>query len=280
MSERLAEVRARIEGVRQLGQVVNALRGIAAARAQAARAQLVAVDAYARTIALSIGRALALAPRGTVAAAPARGPAGMVVFVAEQGFAGAFSERVFESLGADFADSELLLIGARGADIAGQNGVRPFWTSAAASHAAGAPKLADRIAEALFARVAAEKILRLDLVFTSWAAGRGFRVERHRLLPLDPALFILPETGQPPLVQLAPEALLRDLAADYLHAQLCQAALHSFAAESQARMEAMAAASRQVDDKLKNLRADERRVRQEEITDEIIELSAGEAASR
>ncbi len=274
MSERLSEIRARIESVRQLGQVFSALRGLAATRAQTARDQLVAVDAYARTIAVAIGRALALA---TAQPEPARGDAqtGLVVFVAEQGFAGAFSERVFAALGPSLAMGELFLVGARGAQLATQRGVKPFWTGAAASHGAGAPKLAERIAQKLFVRIAAQKIVRLDVVYTSWSGQRRFEVIRRRLFPLDPELFASRANGEPPLVQLAPEILLRGLTADYLHAQLCQAALHSFAAENQARMEAMAAARRQVDDKLNNLQADERRIRQAEITEEIIELSAG-----
>ena len=39
MTERLADIGARIGGIRQLGAVVNAMRGIAAARAQQARSQ-------------------------------------------------------------------------------------------------------------------------------------------------------------------------------------------------------------------------------------------------
>src|SRR5271166_4012437 len=58
MTDRLADVGARIHGIRQLGAVVNAMRGIAAARAQQARGQLAAVDAYAATIAAAIGAVL------------------------------------------------------------------------------------------------------------------------------------------------------------------------------------------------------------------------------
>ena len=47
MTGRLADITARIEGIHQLGAVVNAMRGIAAARAQRRAAQLVAVDSYA-----------------------------------------------------------------------------------------------------------------------------------------------------------------------------------------------------------------------------------------
>lgn len=58
MTLRLAEIGARIEGVQQLGAVVNAMRGIAAARAQQARAQVAAVDSYAAMIGAAIGARL------------------------------------------------------------------------------------------------------------------------------------------------------------------------------------------------------------------------------
>jgi len=72
--------------------------------------------------------------------------------------------------------------------------------------------------------------------------------------------------------------LLAGLTEDYLHAQLCHAALHAFAAENEARVQAMASAHRQVERQSDALLALQRRVRQEEITVEIVELAAGEAA--
>ena len=62
MTDRLADITARIDGIGQLGQVVNAMRGIAAARAQQANAQLPAADSHAATIAAAIGEVLTLLP--------------------------------------------------------------------------------------------------------------------------------------------------------------------------------------------------------------------------
>jgi F-type H+-transporting ATPase subunit gamma len=81
------------------------------------------------------------------------------------------------------------------------------------------------------------------------------------------------------LLNLAPEVLLSEFTVDYLHAQLCRAALHAFAAENAARMAAMEAARHQIERQLASLRATQRHVRQDEITAEIIELAAGETAS-
>jgi F-type H+-transporting ATPase subunit gamma len=187
---------------------------------------------------------------------------------------------VLDALGAQAAEDEIFLIGSRGVEIARQRAIEPVWTSPAPSHSVGAPKLADRVAQRLFERMAVEKIDRLDVVFTIWRAGRGFQVERRRLFPLDLELFARLDLLNAPLANLPADVLLRDLTADYIHAQLCRAILQSFAAENQARLEVMAAARKQVDKMLDVLRGDERRIRQEEITEEIIELSAGERATR
>jgi F-type H+-transporting ATPase subunit gamma len=66
MTERLADISARIDGIRQLGAVVNAMRGIAAARARQARSQLIAIDSYTATIMVAIGQALAFVPSHAV----------------------------------------------------------------------------------------------------------------------------------------------------------------------------------------------------------------------
>lgn len=280
MTERLADVRARIDGIHQLGSVVNAMRGIAAARAQTARNQLVAVDAYAQTVAGAVTRALRLRVNSRVDMPRRGGKTGLALFCAEQGFAGAFNERALDAVSADLATCELFLIGSRGVDLVAQRNIHAYWTDAMPSHGLGVPKLAERITEALYGQIACEAIVQFDVAYTTWATGKGFHVERRRLFPLDPEHFSALDGTGAPLINLAPDALVASLAAEYLHAQLCHAALHSFAAENQARMEAMAAAGKQVEKQLAKLRATERRVRQDEITDEIIELAAGETASR
>jgi F-type H+-transporting ATPase subunit gamma len=284
MTERLADIGARVEGVRQLGAVVSAMRGIAAARVQQARGQLAAVDGYAATIAAAIGRALPLVPVGPSDGAHRPGRLALVLFCAEQGFAGAFSERVFEAAGADLTSAALFVIGTRGASAAADRGLEPLWKSAMPSHSAGIPRLADRIVGALYARIGSREnaadIDRLDAVFSQWRPRGGTTVRRTRLLPVDLTRFPRQASDNPPILNLAPERLLHALTADYMHAQMCNASFHAFAAENEARMQAMESAHGQIERQLTSLLAIQRRVRQEEITSEIIELAAGEFASR
>jgi F-type H+-transporting ATPase subunit gamma len=281
MTERLADVSARIDGIRQLGAVVNAMKGIAAARANTARAELEAVDSYTATIAAAISDALGPADPTSPAetsGGQVDGSTGLLVFCAEQGFAGAFSERVLDSIEGDLPATSLFLIGTRGLSVAAARGVDPVWSAPMSSHTPGIPKLADGIAKAIYRALDEGRFDRMDMIHAGWASGQP-QVVRQALLPVD--LSDLPPTeATRPLTQLPTDALIKSLSGDYLHALVCKAALHAFAAENEARMEAMSAAGSQITRELGKFEATLRRVRQEAITAEIIELGTGTASAR
>jgi F-type H+-transporting ATPase subunit gamma len=275
LTDRLADISARIDGIRKLGAVVNAMKGIAAARAHVARTQVEAVDSYAATIAMAMSRILG----PDITESPERdNTLGLLVFGAEQGFAGAFSERVLDSIGEPRGPETLFLIGTRGVSIAAARGLQPYWSAPLPSHTLGIPKLADQITTAIYHAVAEHSIDRLDVIFTRWEAGRPALV-RQRLFPIDLAT-LPPAPADRPLTQLPHDALIASLGQDYFNAQVCKAALHAFAAENEARMEAMSSAGTQITRELETFQATLRRVRQEAITAEIIELGTGAATLR
>ena len=81
MAERLADVVAQIQNVRQLEAVVTAMRGIAASRAQRGRALLAGIDAYSNVVSRAIGHALILMPADTrYASRPRAGTLGLFCF--------------------------------------------------------------------------------------------------------------------------------------------------------------------------------------------------------
>ncbi|MBO9099618.1 MULTISPECIES: F0F1 ATP synthase subunit gamma [unclassified Rhizobium] len=269
MTERLSDVSARLDGIRQLGAVVNAMTGIAASRARQAREQITAIDSYAATIAAAMAQALSLTGKQPQPVEEASRPA-LLIFSAEQGFAGAFSERVFTLVGTDPGRDQIFLIGSRGKALALTRGIEPVWDASMPSHSPGIPKLAERILQALFVRIGDGRIDRLDAVFTDWRNAAPV-VARRRLFPVDLPPVAMNVTA--PLTNLSGTELIEALGAGYLHAQICHVALHAFAAENEARMAAMAAARSHIEKELETFQALERRVRQEAITAEIIELS-------
>jgi F-type H+-transporting ATPase subunit gamma len=259
--------------VQQLDAVIGAMRGIAAAHAQQSRILLPGVRAYADAIARAIASSLRL--RAPLAAKP--GPhegAARVVFCAEQGFVGGFVERVLDEV-AQRPPAELLLIGSRALSVATARNMQLAWHSAMATQVNLIATLCIRIADALYDLLVARNIGRVEVVFPLWTPGQGLRVVAQSLLPLDEQRFWTMHDGVPPLSTLPPEALLANLAEEYVYASLCEAAMHAFVAESEARASAMVRAHSKLQDMLGELHRSEHQVRQENITAEVLELAAG-----
>lgn len=280
MAERRADLAAQIESVRQLEAVVTAMRGIAASRAQKGRSLLPGIDAYAGVVSAAIGHALNLVAADGVAA-PADGTArrGLILFTAEQGFVGAFNEWVLAAAAHEPPDTMVFLLGTRGAALATERGLRPAWRAAMATQAEAIPDLANRLAEALYSRMTGDRLTRVDVVFPRMAPAGGIGVDRRSLMPIDFARFARPVGRRVPLINLAPARLFERLAAEYIFAELCRAAMHAFEAENEARMLAMGSARTNIESKLAHLSQRERQIRQQEITAEILELATGAEAS-
>ena len=280
MAERLSDIVTQTRNIRQLNAVVTAMRGIAASRAQRGRALLAGIEAYTAVISNAIGEALTLLPADGVAVQERAGAKrGLILFCAEQGFAGAFSERVFDAAGTDIGGAVTFVVGTRGAAVAGERGITPDWSDAMTTRIDGIADFANRLAEVLYGYLARRAIAKVDILFARSVAG-SIRIDRHSLLPIDFTRFARPQRQQPPLITLAPQALLERLAAEYVYAQLCEAAMQAFVAENDARMAAMAAAKNNTELKLAALKQREQQRRQEEITTEIVELATGAEASR
>lgn len=282
MAERLADIVAKITNVRQLGAVVVAMRGIAASRAQQARGLLPGIEAYSGVVTEAIAQALQLVTDSGVLAAPT-GPVrqAFILFCAEQGFAGAFSERVFEAAGLDGRKNPafVFILGTRGAAIARERGIAYCWSAPMAAQTGAVTTVANRAADALYKAIAAGKVNKVDLFFPRFVAGQGIEISKRSLLPLDLSQFHPQNTDLPPMTTLAPRDLIESLAAEHVFAQLCDAAMHGFAAENEARMLAMSSAKTNIEGKLTELTRREQQLRQDEITTEIVELAAGVTAS-
>jgi F-type H+-transporting ATPase subunit gamma len=280
MAERLADIVTRIRNIQQLEAVVTALRGIAASRAQKGRALLAGIEAYSDVVSRAIGHALRLLPPdGATQPFHRRSRLGLILFCAEQGFAGAFSERVLDRASDDLGGAVNLIIGTRGSVVASERGVKSVWSMPMVTRADAIPSFANRLAEALYGFVASDTVAKIDVLFSRSISGSGIVVDRRSVLPIDFQRFARPIGNQAPLTTLSPQLLLERLAAEYVFAQLCNAAMHSFEAESEARMLAMASAKTNIETKLVALSTREHQVRQEEITTEIMELAAGAEAS-
>ncbi|MCR8549918.1 F0F1 ATP synthase subunit gamma [Salipiger sp. P9] len=280
MSGRLADVEARIGTVHKLASVISAMRGIAAARAQEARQHVDSIRLFAETIGAAIGEALTLLPdTGTGAGDRARdggGRGAVILLAAEQGFAGTYNEQVFDAAAPLLsAPHDLFIAGDRGGLVAAERGLPVAWSAAMIAHPAQAATLATRLTDAIFEPVAQGRITRVSIVHAAPGATGGLEMIARPLVPFDFSRFPAPAQGIAPEITLPPDKLLSRLVEEYVFAELSEAVVLAFAAENAARMRAMIAAHDNVMASLDTLVAASRRLRQEEITDEIVELATG-----
>jgi F-type H+-transporting ATPase subunit gamma len=283
MSGKLGEVESRIGTVHQLEAVITAMRGAAAARSREARSRLDGIRAYAAAIGGAIGQALALGPESDPQPRKSRSAERHVVIAlcSEQGFAGTFNERVLDAAAPHLKanGSELLVVGNRGAMVAAERGLVFIWSAPMVTHADEVPRLASRITDALYARLEKDQLTRVTVIHAVPGPSASVEIVERTLLPFDFVRFKVTPRSIPPITTLPPEQLLAEFAEEYVYAQLCEEVMLSFAAENEARMAAMIAARSNVSRKLDELVGSFRRLRQEEITGEIIELSAGSIAA-
>lgn len=278
MTERLTDIQARLENIRQLDAVVAAMRGIAAARVQQSRRQLAGIAAYSATVSRAISQAVGLMESGARMNNPAPDAAVTILFGAEQGLAGGYSDRLLDALGNPACKSSLMLIGSRSANGARERGFAPVWTSRMASQIGAVSEVAEHTAEALYRRLLRGEASRAEVIHARLDDGHKIEIGRFTLFPLDLSQFPADMPAVGPLTTLPPLQLLEQLTAEYVYARLCAAAMQAFAAENQARMDAMSAASSNVNRMAEEIVSHERQIRQEEVTAEIVELAGGVVA--
>jgi F-type H+-transporting ATPase subunit gamma len=279
MEQRAADVQARLATVSSFGELVGAMQGVAAARAEHARKLIAGTNAYARAVANAMGQALALVPADQRSMPNRAGQRPLwVLFCAEQAFNGGLSEKILAEV-PSIASERVMLLGAQGLRLAPTKGLQPEWSGPLIAHADAVVPASDRLQAALEQALAKEPASTVNLVFAEVGEGNQYQVASRRLLPLD--LDTLRRVGgSGPMIHLTPQRLLDQLIDEYLSARLTHALLHSHCAENLSRLQAMAAAHDNVTHMAEDLAADARRLRQEAITEEIVELAAGLQALR
>jgi F-type H+-transporting ATPase subunit gamma len=225
---------------------------------------------------------------------------GIALITGDRGLAGSFNtnivregvrlRREFESEGAEVS---FAVVGRRGnstMSFRGENVVnsyigftdRPAFTNAR------------EISRDLTTAYADEELDRVELVYNRYVSPLTQYVRRQTLLPLQEAEVFgegIPEPEQPADPELAeaheraywdyepePELLLPALFEEYVDLSVFRALLESAASEHGARMTAMRSAAENAQDMISDLTLEMNRVRQAEITQEILEVVAGAEA--
>jgi F-type H+-transporting ATPase subunit gamma len=281
MAERLSDVQVRLQTLHELQEIVGAMRAMAAARVREAQVALDGTRAYAQVVGNAIAEALPLLPETPAQEIAAKAtPHGLVLFMAEHGFTGAFNNELVDATRRATRNPEaLFVVGSRGRVLIEECGGTPAWATDMAIRAGAVTDTARRIADALYRRYERGALAAVEILYFRDQGGGRRALERQSLLPVDLAQYGQPRSRVPPLTNLAPQSLIESLMAEYVFAQLAHAAMESLASENSARLAAMQSARERLDERLTELQGQERRLRQEQITDELLEIVIGAHAA-
>jgi F-type H+-transporting ATPase subunit gamma len=301
------EVKNRIASVKNIHKITRAMEMVAAARLRRAEQRIERLRPYAQAIrrltrraAEEIGdipRVPVLEERDDVRRV------GILLVTGDRGLAGAFNTNIireglrlrgeFESEGTQSAFS---VVGRRGESALT---FRKLELAHAYTGFTDRPAFANarQIAEQLTSSYVDEELDRVELVYNRYVSPLTQYVRRQTLLPLQEAevfgemveeLAREEPEADPELVEAHkralwiyepdPEQLLNRLVPDYVNLSVYRALLESAASEHGARMTAMRNAAENAETMIDDLTLEMNRVRQAEITQEILEVVAGAEA--
>lgn len=292
---RLVEIERHVASMQELQRIVGAMRAIASMRMQEAVGALTSVRQYGAALAEAVRDALAITAEQSLPADSGSrysrhtdsesgafrqtGKRAIVLFSSEHGFVGGFNQRLIDVIQSGLLTTDaLMIVGSRGAALAAERGCAVAWSHPLPTRLGGIADTVRLIEETLLPWIARDGFVRVEVVFSRYRGGGELVVARRRLLPIELAAASRPRHALVPLHNLPAPQLLEGLTAGYMLAQLIEAATDALAAENAARFAAMESARDNVGRKLRSLRLEASRSRQEEVTSELLELVTGEQA--
>ncbi|MCA8879430.1 MAG: F0F1 ATP synthase subunit gamma [Rhodobacteraceae bacterium] len=264
MTERLETLAARLRTLDQIGDVVGALRAIAAGHEAEAQRAMAPIRAHAETVRqalLWISQRSGAAPEG----------AGLVLVVgAAQGFSGSYPYRLADAA-AELAEAGagLLVTGRRTLTLLEERGINVLWSDEMVSRPQEIPDLASHATDHLLALSTAHPGPIRMIVETD---PRSPDLDLRQVFPVPLTDGHLRRA--PPLTTLPPAQLVEGLLDEALFSAVALGLTEGFLSENAARVEAMARAQSHLADRRDETLRAFQGARQETMTTELIELMA------
>lgn len=282
-------LRKRIDTATDLGAIVRTMKALSAVSIRQYERAAEALDAYARNVELGLQAAVQAEPPAAPSKLRRADRLGFVVLGSDQGLCGGFNEQVSRSVLDTLAGPNavvplrLLALGTRVIDRLEDAGLPVTRGPPQPASARGIASLVWTLLIELDAWREAG-VDRID-VFHNRPQKSGLEQVRLTLLPLDRVrLRALAQRPWParsvPILRPDWDVLFTALVRQYLFVTLHRALAESLAAEHAARLTAMQAAERNIDERILGLQADHNHLRQSSITAEILDIVSGAEALR
>jgi F-type H+-transporting ATPase subunit gamma len=299
MSQR--DVKNRIASVQNIRKITRAMEMVAAARLRRAEQRIEHLRPYAGAI-RRMTRQAAEAAGGEIGSLPilkeheSEQRIALLLITADRGLAGAFNSQIIRAgirAAVEYEEQGKEVVfwatGRRGVSSLTFRGREP---RGAFTGFTDRPAYANarEVAEDLMANYVDDHVDKVEIFYNGYVSPLVQEVRRETLLPLQQATILEGneretegaegETGHHALVEYEPDpaVILERLVPDYVEISIFRALLESTASEHGARMTAMRSASENAGEVIDDLTLEMNRVRQAEITQEIMEVVGGAEA--
>ena len=312
--ETLRQIEQQIRDIRGLREIVQSMRTLASTYLKRAEEQLHSVRLYHETVVQALSVALGAYGKGVRdlpakvpdTLKPSAAPEAIVLFATEQGLCGRFNEVMVDALRRCLAErphARTVVLGQRGRGVAENAGIPVFRSYPAVTSPDGIPGAIRRTAEELYRLYAEGTVSAIYLLHAVHRAVGRFDENFERVLPLDvlasgmterrqetvesreerkahlSPLSSLPSIfRQPPLTYVPKGVLRRRLVEEYYFIRFYWAFVETVASENSVRLQSMEAARANIEDTLADLESRRRILRQNEITEELMDVISGAEA--
>lgn len=285
--ETLEALSRRIRTTQDLQSIVRTMRTLSMVSIRQYEQAVAALRDYHRSVDLGLQAVLRQSEATVTAGGRPERATGVIVFGSDHGLCGKFNEQVAALAEAEVARLAAggerirwVVVGLRAAarlEAAGRNLEATFTLP-------GAPGNLTTALQRLFSKIQdwqeGRNGIRVVTFHNRAAAEEGILPVMTRILPLDRQwLQRLEHKPWPsrslPMFTLPREALFSSLVREHLFVTILRTGAESLAAEHAARLAAMQAAERNIEEQLEEMHIQHRRVRQQSITEQLLDIIAG-----
>jgi F-type H+-transporting ATPase subunit gamma len=277
------EIRRRIAAVKNIKQITRAMQFVAASKLKRAQDATLAARPYSAKIdeVLADLAAVLGGDEHPLLARREQGKRLIVLITSDRGLAGPFNTNVIrfaaQEITAHPGDLTLVTVGRKGRDAMRRARV-PM--EAQFEGFGDRPQFADVLP---LARLITDDYLngtyaQVDIIFSQFVSTLTQRAAMDHLLPIQPAEDTAGIPGNQFIFEPDPATVLEQLLPRYIATRLFQAVLESKASEESSRMVAMRNATDNADDLIQDYTLAYNKVRQANITREMIEIATGAQA--
>jgi F-type H+-transporting ATPase subunit gamma len=279
------DIRRRIGAVRNIKQITRAMQFVAASKLRRAQDATLAARPYAEKLDEVLADLAAVLgdEHHPLLAHPEGGTRLLVVITTDRGLAGPLNTNTIRFALKEAVEHEgrltAVTVGRKGRDAIRRTGI-PI-----AAHFNGfgdKPSFADVTP---LARLVSDDFLagtygQIDLVFPKFVSTLVQRPTAERLLPIRPGPDAHGVPGNQFIFEPNPATVLRQLLPRYVATRIYQAILETTASEMSSKMVAMKSATENAEELIEDLTLYYNKVRQTNITREMIEIASGARAGR